>query len=197
VKNDRLLDEDEEPNGSLLALPPQPPKVCEDLALPLLDVKKRAPDPPPNSDRPLDVRALCEPAEKARLKPPPNARLPPLYMLMSSPPLCADLINSPPALVFLFSFPLSTIHFTFTKHLRNILVFPKSRASRMVGWLQLPGWGMSLMGVGQRPDVAVVVDEGEAMFEHRGRHVVEIVAEIEHVVGEVVGSWDMSVHGSA
>jgi hypothetical protein len=127
VKNDRLLDEDEEPNGSLLALPPQPPKVCEDLALPLLDVKKRAPDPPPNSDRPLDVRALCElPAEKARLKPPPNARLPPLYMLMSSPLLGADLINSPsPVLVFLFSFLLSTMHFIFSKHLRNILVFPE------------------------------------------------------------------------
>ena len=78
VKNDRLLDEEDELNGSLLDL--APPNVC-DLALPLLDVKKRAPDPP-NSDRALADRAPCEPAEKVRLKLPPNARLPPLYMLI-------------------------------------------------------------------------------------------------------------------
>jgi hypothetical protein len=80
VKNDRLLDEEDELNGSLLDL--APPNVC-DLALPLLDVKKRAPDPP-NSDRALADRAPCEPAEKVRLKLPPNARLPPLYMLIRS-----------------------------------------------------------------------------------------------------------------
>jgi hypothetical protein len=80
VKNDRLLDEEDELNGSLFDL--APPNVC-DLALPLLDVKKRAPDPP-NSDRALADRAPCEPAEKVRLKLPPNARLPPLYMLIRS-----------------------------------------------------------------------------------------------------------------
>lgn len=80
VKNDRLPDEEDELNGSLFDL--APPNVC-DLALPLLDVKKRAPDPP-NSDRALADRAPCEPAEKVRLKLPPNARLPPLYMLIRS-----------------------------------------------------------------------------------------------------------------